>query len=58
MEYLVTVTQYHEYFVDADNEEDARKLGLADFRADMRRSVADIHFDEVEVECCEEEDDE
>ena len=57
-EYLVTVTQYHEYYVDAENEDEAQKLGLKEFEADMRRAVADIHYDEIEVECCEEEDDE
>lgn len=58
MEYLVTVTQYHEYYVDAESREEARELGLKDFKADMRRSVADIHYDEVDIELLEEEDDE
>lgn len=58
MEYLVTVTQYHEYYVDAESREEARELGLKDFYADMRRSVADTHYDEVDVELLEEEDDE
>lgn len=58
MEYLVTVTQYHEYYVDAEDENEAQKLGIKEFEADMRRSVADIHYDEVDVELLEEEDDE
>lgn len=57
-EYLVTVTQYHEYYVDAEDENEAQKLGIKEFEADMRRAVADTHYDEVDVECCEEEDDE
>lgn len=57
-EYLVTVTQYHEYYVDAEDEDEAQKLGIKEFKADMRRAVADIHYDEVDVELLEEEDDE
>ena len=56
-EYLVTVTQYHEYYVDAEDEDEAQKLGIKEFKADMRRAVADIHYDEVDVELVEEEDD-
>ena len=56
-EYLVTVTQYHEYWVDANNENEAQKLGLEEFEADMRRAVADIHYDEVDVELLEEDED-
>lgn len=58
MEYLVRVTQYHEYYVDAESREEARELGLKDFKADMRRSVVDTHYDEVDVELFEDEDDE
>ena len=54
MEYLVTVTQYHEYYVDAEDENEAQKLGIKEFKADMRRAVADIHYDEVDVELLEE----
>ena len=53
MEYLVTVTQYHEYYVDAENEDEAERIGLKKFEADMRRAVADIHYDEIEVESLE-----
>jgi len=57
-EYLVVVTQYHDYYVDAEDENEAQKLGIKEFEADMRRAVADIHYDEVDVELVEEEDDE
>ena len=50
MEYLVTVTQYHEYWVDAESREEARELGLKDFYADMRRSVAYTYYDAVDVD--------
>ena len=56
-EYVVVVTQYHDYYVDAENEDEAKKLGIKEFEADMRRAVADIHYNEVDVELVEEEDD-
>lgn len=56
MQYLVTFTQYHEYWIDADSEEEAEKLGYRKFCAEQRIPIADTHYDEVSVELQENED--
>lgn len=53
--YLVTVTQYHLYEVEAENATKARNLGLVEFDEDMRDPIADTHYDEVEVDVLDEE---
>ena len=52
--YYVTVTQYHSYYVEAEDEWEAEKLGLEEFEADMRTPIADTHYDEIDVEELEE----
>lgn len=56
MQYLVTFTQYHEYWVEADSEEEAEKLGYQEFSREQRIPIADTHYDEVSVELREDED--
>ena len=53
--YNVTVTQYHTYEVEAENEDDAYTLGLSEFVNAMCYPVADTHYDEVDVEELDEE---
>ena len=56
MQYLVTFTQYHEYWVEADSEEKAYIVGYEEFCHNMRSPVANTHYDEVSVEPQEDED--
>ena len=51
----VIVTQYHHYYVEADDEWEAEELGLKEFMADMRCPIANTSYDEVEVEELDEE---
>lgn len=55
MQYIVTFTQYHEYWVEANNEEEAEKHGYEMFVSDMRTPIANIGYDEVSVEPQEDE---
>ena len=50
MKYEVTVTQYHYYEVDADNESEAKEIAIKEFESDMCNPIADTHYDDVEVE--------
>ena len=54
--YMVTFSQYHIYYVDAKDEEEAEDIAYKDFEADMRSPIANTFYDEVEVE--PEDDDE
>ena len=56
MRYIVTFSQYHSYSVEADNEIDAFDKAHDEFIGDMRRSVASTWYNEVCVDC--DEDDE
>lgn len=56
MWYLVTFTQYHEHWVEANNEEEAEELGYQKFCAEQRTPIADTHYDEVSVELQEDEE--
>lgn len=55
MQYLVMFTQYYEYLVEANSEEEAKELGYRKFSAEQRIPIADTHYDEVSVEPQEEE---
>ena len=50
MKYRVVITRYHEYSVDADNENEAEKEAIRLFESDMRRPIADTFYDDIEVE--------
>lgn len=56
MQYLVTFTQYHEYWVEADTEKEAEDIGHKEFCHDMRSPIANTNYDEVSVEPWEDED--
>ena len=56
MQYLVTFTQHHEYWVEADTEEEAEELGYRTFCAEQRIPIANTYYDEVSVEPQEDED--
>lgn len=56
MKYTVTITKYHYYEVEADNEVKAEEKAIEEFETDMRRPIADTSYDEVEVEEIEEEE--
>lgn len=48
--YTVTFIKYYSYDVEADNDDEAIDIAEEDFRADMRRPIADCTYDEVEVD--------
>ena len=48
--FRVYVTQYHSYEVEADDENEAERLGLEEFYADMRYPIANTSYDEVDVD--------
>lgn len=50
MEYEVTFTKYYVYEVTAESEEEAFDSAYEDFVSDMRRPIANIFYDDVEVE--------
>lgn len=56
MHYLVTFTQYHEYWVEADTEQEAGDIGYKKFCHDMRSPFTDTSYDEISVELQEDED--
>lgn len=49
-EYKVTFIKHYDYYVEADNEDEAISIAEHDFRVDMRSSIADATYDEVEWE--------
>ena len=49
-EYNVTFTQYHNYVVEAEDENEAENLAYKEFLSDMCSSIANTSYDEVEVE--------
>lgn len=51
MEYKVIFVQNHEYYVDAEDEDEAEKKAYAEFKQDMtRRSRAHDVYDDVIIE--------
>lgn len=53
--YNVTYTQYYTYTVEADNEDEAESLAYEEFESDMRYPVANLWYDDIEIECAEED---
>ena len=49
MKYKVTFVQYHEYTVEAEDENEAEDVAYKEFQSDMRRPVAQTWWDEIEV---------
>lgn len=57
MKYYVNFIQYNEYEVEADSESEAEDKAYREFHNDMCKPIAHTWYDEVEIEC-EEDDDE
>ena len=55
-EYDVTFTQYWTYTIYASSEEEAEESARELFNAEMHRPYAHCFYDEVEVECTEQEE--
>lgn len=55
MEYTVTFIQYHTYTVEADDDGEAEDKAHKEFYSDMCRSVAKTWYDDIEIECNEED---
>jgi hypothetical protein len=53
--YTVTFIQYHTYGVEAENEHEAENEAYKEFESDMRCPVAYTFYDDVEIECDEED---
>lgn len=45
--YRVYFTKYYDYYVEAENENEAIDIAEAEFRADMSSPIADTTYDEV-----------
>jgi len=56
MKYTVIFTQYHTYEVDADNENRAYNRAYNEFIADMKSSIANTNYDEVDIYSEEDEE--
>lgn len=56
MTYTVTFVQNHTYEVEANSESEAESIAYKEFANNMRYPVARTWYDEVEIECDEEED--
>lgn len=57
MEYTVTFIQYHTYTVDAYNENEAFSKAEKEFNADMRSAIANTYWDDYEIECDDDDED-
>lgn len=49
-QFNVTFTQYHNYVVEAEDENEAEGTAYKEFLSDMRYPVAQTWYDECEVE--------
>lgn len=56
MAYKVTFTQQHTYEVEAQSDSEAYAKAYERFVAEQRSSVAQTWYDDVEVECDEEDE--
>lgn len=57
MKYTVTFIQNHTYEVDAASYAEAEIVAYKKFKNDMCCATARTHYDEIEIECNEDEDD-
>lgn len=55
MTYTVTFIQYHTYEVEAKDDREAENKAYEEFRGDMCKPVANTWYDEVEIECDDED---
>jgi len=56
--YVVIFTQCHAYEVEADNYDMAFEKGYEEFDEDMHYPVANTMYDDVEVTCLDDDDEE
>lgn len=56
--YNVNFIQYWSYTVEAQDEDEAFDLAHEEFVSDMRTPVACTIYDDCEIECIEEDEDE
>lgn len=56
MDYKVTFIQYYTYNVYANDEEDAFNEAYKEFQREMYYPSANTWYDDVEIECKEEDD--
>lgn len=54
--YTVTFVQYYTYEVEAENEHEAENEAYKEFESDMCCPVANTFYDDIEIECNEEDD--
>lgn len=54
--YIVTFAQYYTYCVEAENEDEAENKAYKEFKSDMLIPVANTRYDDVEIECNEEDE--
>ena len=52
--YCVTFTTYEEYEIEAENEDEAKKLAIEELESDRYTPIADTHYDEVDINEVEE----
>ena len=57
MTYEVTFVQYHTYTVDAEDEDKAFNEAYKEFQREMYYPAANTWYDNVDVECEEEDED-
>ena len=57
MTYKVIFTQHYEYEVKAKNDSEAHDRAYKEFEAEMRYPVANTIYDEIEIECLNDEED-
>ena len=55
--YVVTFTQYYTYQVEANNEQEAENTAYGLFKQEMCYPVANTSYDELEIECLDEDED-
>lgn len=55
--YSVTFIQSYTYEVEAEDEWEAERFAHTIFKSDMCRSVARTWYDDCEIECLDEEED-
>ena len=56
--YRVTFVQNYVYQVNASNEDEAYDAAYNEYHSEMHIPVAHTHYDDLDVECLEEDEDE
>lgn len=55
--YRVVFTEYYDFEVEAEDEDEAYEMGFERYETIKRCPIANLCYDGVEVECLDEEDD-